>query len=65
VHPSQGDADAIEAEGRSGRAGSEEVDALVAAAAGAESRRIDWYQVHLAAAQRSGLVVRITRPPLL
>jgi L,D-transpeptidase ErfK/SrfK len=66
VHPSQADADAIEAEGHSGRAGSEDPDELVAKAAGAQVGRVDWYRVHLAAAQRSGMVVQITRtPPLL
>jgi L,D-transpeptidase ErfK/SrfK len=62
IHPGQDEADAIEMAGRPGESILQDVDDLVAHAAGFELARIDWYEVHRAALERSGMAVRITRP---
>jgi L,D-transpeptidase ErfK/SrfK len=62
VHPRQDEADLIEAGGRSLAPRAEDVDDLVAKAAGSEPARIDWYHVHRAAIERTGAAIRITRP---
>jgi L,D-transpeptidase ErfK/SrfK len=65
VHPTQAEADILEAEGRIDTLLPSEVDGLVAKAAGSELSRVDWYAAHSAAQRRDGVAVPITRlrPP--
>jgi L,D-transpeptidase ErfK/SrfK len=60
VHPGESAANAIES-GGAAPLEMVDVDDLVAEAAGADVDRIDWDAAHLAARQRSGVPVRITR----
>lgn len=62
VHPGQEEADALERKGRPRSPIAIEADALVLKAAGLDAGRIDWYSVHLAAEQRRGVAVQVTRP---
>ncbi len=62
VHPTQEDADALEAEGTPRSTEAADADGLVSKAAGEDLPRIDWYTVHLAELRRDGVAVQITRP---
>jgi L,D-transpeptidase ErfK/SrfK len=62
VHPSQADADALEAEGVPRSTEAIDADDLVARAAGWDVPRLDWYTIHLAEVQRTGVPVQVTRP---
>jgi L,D-transpeptidase ErfK/SrfK len=59
VHATQSDADALELEGHPRGPVAVDVDELAAKAAGRDAARLDWYAVDLAAAQRTGIPVRI------
>lgn len=61
IHPEQSDADALEEEGRARSAGDLDVDDLAGTVAGPDAARLDWYAIHLAVQQRTGLPVRIMR----
>lgn len=61
VHPSQSDADAIEA-GGTPAPGAVDADELVAVAAGTKEGQLDWYAIHLAEERRDGLPVQVTQP---
>jgi L,D-transpeptidase ErfK/SrfK len=62
VHPTQQDADALEAEGMPRSTEAIDADDLVIKAAGADAARLDWYTIHLAEARRDGVAVQVTRP---
>jgi L,D-transpeptidase ErfK/SrfK len=62
VHPTQADADALEAEGAPGSTEAIDGDDLVVKAAGGDVPRLDWYTIHLAEVQRTGVPVQVTRP---
>lgn len=62
IHPTQREADLIEGGAEIPPESAPAVDDLVLAAAGSARGRIDWYAVDLAAQQRNGMPVRITRP---
>jgi len=62
VHPTQSDADALEAEGAPRSAEAIDADDLVVEAAGADATRLDWYKIHLAELRRDGVPVQVTRP---
>lgn len=62
VHPTQEDADALEAEGAPRSTAAIEADDLVIKAAGAEAARLDWHEIHEAERRRDGLPVRVTLP---
>jgi L,D-transpeptidase ErfK/SrfK len=62
VHPTQQDADALEAAGASRSTEAIDADDLLIKAAGADAARLDWYTIHLAETRRDGVVVRVTRP---
>jgi L,D-transpeptidase ErfK/SrfK len=62
VHPEQREADALESKGVPRSPIAVEADALVLKASGLDAGRIDWYSVHLAEAQRTGVAVQVTRP---
>jgi len=62
VHPTQADADALEAEGAPRSTEAIDADDLVAKAAGWDVPRLDWYTIHLAEVQRTGVPVQVTRP---
>jgi L,D-transpeptidase ErfK/SrfK len=62
VHPTQEDADALEAEGTPRSTEAADADGLVTKAAGEDLPRIDWYAVHLAELRRDGVAVQVTRP---
>jgi L,D-transpeptidase ErfK/SrfK len=62
VHPTQQDADALEAEGAPRSPLAIDADDLVLKAAGADSDRLDWYTIHLAETRRDGVAVQVTRP---
>jgi len=62
VHPTQADADALEAEGAPRSTEAIDADDLVVKAAGGDAPRLDWYTIHLAETRRDGIPVQITRP---
>ena len=62
VHPTQADADALEAEGAPRSTEAIDADDLVVKAAGVDAPRLDWYTIHLAETRRDGIPVQITRP---
>lgn len=62
VHPTQQDADALEAEGVPRSTEAVDADDLVVKAAGIDAARLDWYTIHLAELRRDGVAVRVTRP---
>ncbi len=62
VHPTQLQADELEAGGRFDARPIPDLDARARIAAGPEADRIDWQIVRTAASQRRGIPVRITRP---
>jgi L,D-transpeptidase ErfK/SrfK len=61
VHPRQDEADLIESGEQGGPLSAQDVNDLVAKAAGNEAAHIDWYQVHRAAIERTGAAIRVTR----
>jgi L,D-transpeptidase ErfK/SrfK len=63
VHPGQDAADAVESWGAVPQEAAD-VDDLIVKTAGSDIGRIDWYAAHLAALQRRGIPVRITRPAI-
>lgn len=62
VHPTQGDADALESEGAPRSTEAIDADDLVIKAAGWDASRLDWYTIHLAETRRDGVPVQVTRP---
>ncbi len=62
VHPSQGQADAVESRRPPPRRDEPRLEDRVLAAAGAEAARVDWALVAWAEDTRLGLPVRVTRP---
>jgi L,D-transpeptidase ErfK/SrfK len=62
VHPTQADADALEAEGAPRSTEAVDADEQVVKAAGADAERLDWYAIHLAEVKRDGVPVQITHP---
>ncbi len=62
IHPSPSEIDAIEEHGIAPLDQAIDAGELVRVAAGDEAWRLDWRAVHLAEAQRNGIVTRITVP---
>jgi len=62
IHPTQEQADQIEAGEEMTLLPVPELEALVARAAGKAADRIDWYAVEIAEQQRAGAPVRVTLP---
>jgi L,D-transpeptidase ErfK/SrfK len=62
VHPTQEDADALEAEGAPRSTEAIDADDLVTKAAGWDVPRLDWYTIHSAEVRRTGVPVQVTRP---
>lgn len=60
VHPGQAGADALEAARAPEPAAAEQIDARLAALAGAEAARINWDTVHLAERQMRGVPVQVS-----
>jgi L,D-transpeptidase ErfK/SrfK len=62
VHPTQRDADALEAEGAPHSSPRFDADDLVMKAAGADAARLDWDAIHRAEIRRDGVPLQVTRP---
>ncbi|HXQ52191.1 MAG TPA: L,D-transpeptidase family protein [Stellaceae bacterium] len=62
IHPDQEDAESLETTGAPRSPIGADADDLVVKFAGAQADRLDWYAIHLAEAQRSGVPVQITLP---
>ncbi|HVJ55964.1 MAG TPA: L,D-transpeptidase family protein [Aliidongia sp.] len=62
IHPSQADADTLETAGTASSYTGADADELVADAAGPNAARLNWYAIHLAELQQSGVPVQITWP---
>ncbi len=62
VHPGQADADELERRGVSRSSIAIDADPLVLKAAGHDAGRLEWYTIHLAEMQRSGVPVQVTQP---
>jgi L,D-transpeptidase ErfK/SrfK len=62
VNPSPEDIDMLETEGAPTSGVAIDADTLVAAAAGDDIGRLDWYAIHMAEARRDGIPIQVTRP---
>jgi L,D-transpeptidase ErfK/SrfK len=62
IHPEQADAESLETEGVPRSTIGADADDLVVKAAGSAADRLDWYAIHRAESQRSGIATRITLP---
>jgi len=62
VHANQADAEALESSGTPRSSIAADADELVLKAAGAQADRLNWYAVHLAESERSGVPTLITLP---
>lgn len=62
VHAEQSDADWLESKGEPRSPGEVDAEPILLKAVGMQVDRLDWYTVHLAEQQRSGIAVSVLRP---